>query len=67
MPSGDKAVCIPEFCGDDLLSVNVASPADGLFDVEFHRDAAGDDGMRRDERRRLETSDGVRAAVGGDD
>ena len=41
VPSGDKAVCIPEFCGDDMLSVNVASPADAQALAEQLR-AGGD-------------------------
>lgn len=28
MPSGDNAACTIECCGDDLLSINVASPAE---------------------------------------
>lgn len=28
MPSGDNAACTIESCGDDLLSINVASPAE---------------------------------------
>ncbi len=28
MPSGDNAACTIEYCGDDLLSINAASPAE---------------------------------------
>jgi allophanate hydrolase len=28
VPSGDNAACTIEYCGDDLLSINVASPAE---------------------------------------